>query len=280
MKYAVEARDLKKAYLLPDRRFDTIKERLATRSLRPHISLMQALNSVSFDVAPGEFFGIVGRNGSGKSTLLKLLAGIYRPDAGTVRMRGRIAPIIELGVGFHPELTAADNVILNGVVMGLTEGQAEKRLFRIVEFAGLGSFMGLKLKNFSSGMKVRLAFSIAIHVDAEVMLVDEVLAVGDGAFGAQSRAALRELHDAGRTIILVTHSMNALTQECDRAMLLEGGRVDTIGDPRDVAKRYQELMRQRASVGAARSAPATPEPASEPDPGAPAADRAPSTVPR
>jgi len=238
---------------------DTLKERFARGRLRPRAEMMAALNGVSFAIPAGSFFGIVGRNGSGKSTLLKLMAGIYRADGGEITARGRIAPIIELGVGFNNELAAADNVLLNGVMMGLTETQARERLFRIVEFAGLSQYMGLKLKNYSSGMRVRLAFSIMVHVDADVMLIDEVMAVGDGAFKEQSEGALRELNAAGRTIVLVTHSMPVIEQNCDQALLLEDGRVDMIGDARDVAARYGELMRQGSALGRIRSAPA-PEP--------------------
>ncbi len=235
---------------------ETIRERFAAGRLKPPAHLMPALESVSFDIKPGEFFGVVGRNGSGKSTLLKVLAGIYRADSGTVITHGRVAPIIELGVGFNPELNSADNVLINGVMMGLSEDQARRRLFRVVEFAGLSNFMGMKLKNYSSGMRVRLAFSIMVHIDADVMLIDEVLAVGDGAFKEQSQAALRELNAAGRTIVLVTHSMGTIQRFCDRAMLLERGVVDTIGDPDLVADRYRELTGQR--VRRAPQAPPTP----------------------
>lgn len=257
MQYAIEARDLRKSFSVPERRIETVRERIATGSLNPKVELMPALNSVSFGIRPGEFFGIIGRNGSGKSTLLRVLAGVYQPDSGMVVARGRIAPIIELGVGFAPDLSAAENVLLNGVMMGLSEDQARGRLFRIVEFAGLSKFMGLKLKNYSSGMRVRLAFAIMVHVDADVMLIDEVLAVGDGAFRAQSEAALRELNAAGRTIVLVSHSMPVIEKVCDRAMVLEGGLVDTIGEPREVTARYRALMGQPTSV-------ARPEPVGKP----------------
>jgi len=252
--YAIEAQDLRKSFLVPEQRVNTLKERLASGRLKPRVNLMPALKGVSFGIEPGEFFGIVGRNGSGKSTLLKMMANIYRADGGTIRARGRIAPIIELGVGFNPELSATDNVLLNGVMMGLTESQARRRLFRIIEFAGLSNFMGLKLKNYSSGMRVRLAFAIMVHVEADIMLIDEVLAVGDGAFKAQSEGALKELNAAGRTIVLVTHSMETIEQNCDRAMLLEGGYVDTIGNPSEVARRYHELMRRGTNVSRQASA--------------------------
>jgi ABC-type polysaccharide/polyol phosphate transport system ATPase subunit len=262
MEYSIEARDLGKSFLVPERKVETIRERVATGRLRPKVDLMPALKSISFGIRPGEFFGVVGRNGSGKSTLLKLMAGIYRADSGTVTARGKVAPIIELGVGFNTELSAADNVLVNGVMMGLSESEARRRMFRIIEFAGLQRFVGLKLKNYSSGMRVRLAFSIMVHIDADVMLIDEVLAVGDGAFKAQSEAAMRELHASGRTIVLVTHSMSVIKRLCDRAMLLERGVIDTIGDPAEVVDRYNEIVGQR--LGASRQPAAAPAPAPEP----------------
>lgn len=254
---AVEVRDLRKSFVVPEHQLETVRERFATGRLKSKSSLMTALDSVSFDIPSGQFFGIVGRNGSGKSTLLKLMSGIYRADSGTIRANGKVAPIIELGVGFNPELTATDNVVLNGVMLGLTEREARDRLFQVVEFAGLSDFMGLKLKNYSSGMRMRLAFSVMVHVDADIMLIDEVLAVGDGAFKVQSEAALRELNAAGRTIILVTHSMSTIQAHCDQALLLEGGFVDTFGAPEKVAARYAELMNENPAV---RRVSTKPEP--------------------
>ncbi len=202
---------------------------------------LSVLDGVSFDVAEGEFFGVVGRNGSGKSTLLKLLASIYRADRGRIRLAGQLAPFIELGVGFHPELVARDNVVLNGVMMGLTPTEARRRFEEIVAFAGLEEYTDLKLKNYSSGMKVRLGFSVMAHVDADVLLIDEVLAVGDAAFQEKCGEVFRRLHAEGKTILLVTHSMPLIEGYCDRAMLIHDGVVHQIGDPHEVASRYLEL---------------------------------------
>src|SRR4029453_1974709 len=168
---------------------------------------VDALDGVSFEVRQGEFFGIVGRNGSGKSTLLKILASIYRADAGTVRMDGRPAPFIELGVGFDPELTARENVVLNGVMMGLSRREAQRRLDAVLDFGELGEFVELKLKNYSSGMMVRLAFAVMMQADPDILLIDEVLAVGDAAFQQKCADAFREMRDTGKTIVLVTHDM-------------------------------------------------------------------------
>jgi ABC-type polysaccharide/polyol phosphate transport system ATPase subunit len=191
-------------------------------------------------VAQGEFFGIVGRNGSGKSTLLKCLAGIYRVDCGLIAMRGRLSTFIELGVGFNMELAARDNVLINGIMLGLSPKEALRRFDRIIEFAELEDFVDLKLKNYSSGMQVRLAFSVMIQVDADVLLIDEVLAVGDAAFQQKCFEVFQRMKDEGRTIVFVTHDMSAVTRFCDRALLLERGRVETIGEPGLVGARYLE----------------------------------------
>jgi ABC-2 type transport system ATP-binding protein len=209
--------------------------------------VLRALAGVSFDVRQGEFFGIVGRNGSGKSTLLKLLASIYRADAGTIRLAGRLAPFIELGVGFNADLTARENVILNGVMMGLTPGETRGRLDAVIEFAELGEFVDLKLKNYSSGMLVRLAFSVMLQADADVLLIDEVLAVGDAAFQQKCADAFHEMKAQGKTIILVTHEMTTVEEYCHRAMLIDDGLVQHIGDPAEVGRHYLQLNFERGS---------------------------------
>ena len=199
------------------------------------------MQDVSFDAREGEFFGIVGRNGSGKSTLLKCLAGIYQPDAGQASVRGRLSPFIELGVGFNPDLTARDNVIINAVMLGLSRRQARERFDDIIAFAELEEFLDLKLKNYSSGMSVRLAFSVAIQVDADVILVDEVLAVGDAAFQQKCFEEFDRIKRDGKTIIFVTHDMGAVERFCDRALLMERGRLVSIDKPAPIARQYTEL---------------------------------------
>ena len=241
---AIEARNLEKSFSIPLERHSTLKERaVRPGSWRPRGSRqMKALDDVSFDVGRGEFFGVVGRNGCGKSTLLKVLASIYALDGGSLRVAGRLAPFIELGVGFNPELTARDNVILNGVMMGLTPAEARSRFDAVIEYAELEEYTQLKLKNYSSGMYVRLGFSLMLQVDADVLLVDEVLAVGDAGFQAKCTESLEEKHAAGTTIVLVSHDMGAIEKHCDRALLLEDGRVEAIGEARGVAERYTELL--------------------------------------
>ena len=209
---------------------------------------LRALRDISFEIEQGEFFGIVGRNGSGKSTLLKLLASIYRADAGKIRLAGRLAPFIELGVGFNTELSARENVVLNGVMMGLTPQQARSRLDAVIDFAELDEFADLKLKNYSSGMLVRLAFSLLLEVDADILLIDEVLAVGDAAFQQKCAAAFRQMKAEGKTIVLVTHEMAAVEEYCHRAMLIDDGRIAHIGDPDEVGRRYLRLNLEGAGA--------------------------------
>ena len=228
---AIEVRGVDKTFRIPHNRADSIKERithpLATREYRT----LQALRGISFDVRRGEFFGIVGRNGSGKSTLLKIMASIYRADAGRIRVAGRLAPFIELGVGFNPEMTSRENVVLNGVLMGLSRQEARRRLDAVLDFAELREFSDLKLKNYSSGMMVRLAFSVMVQADADVMLIDEVLAVGDAAFAQKCTSVFRERREAGRTIVLVTHDMASVQAFCDRAILIHDSELQYTGIP-------------------------------------------------
>ena len=238
---AVRLDGVHKSFKLPHQHYSTLKE----RALHPFASRtydeLQAVNDVSADIAQGEFFGIVGRNGSGKSTLLKCLAGIYQTDAGAIEVKGRLSPFIELGVGFNQELTARENVLINAIMLGLTRKQARERFDDIIAFAELEEFLDLKLKNYSSGMSVRLGFAVAIQVDADILLVDEVLAVGDAAFQPKCFEQFQLLKDAGRTIVFVTHDMSAVERFCDRAMLLERGEVVHIGEPHAVAREYNQL---------------------------------------
>jgi ABC-type polysaccharide/polyol phosphate transport system ATPase subunit len=242
---AIQVEGLKKTFRIPTQRVDSLKERATRAFTAPEYRELKALDGVSFEIRQGEFFGIVGRNGSGKSTLLKLLASIYRADAGTIRTAGRLAPFIELGVGFNPELSARQNVVLNGVMMGLTPQQARDRLDAVVAFAELEEFVDLKLKNYSSGMLVRLAFSLLMEVDADILLIDEVLAVGDAAFQQKCADAFHAMKAAGKTLILVTHEMATVEQYCHRAMLISDGRIAHLGEPQEVGKRYLRLNFER-----------------------------------
>src|SRR5215211_284996 len=238
---AVVADTVSKAFRLPHEQVSTLKERALHPLRRSTYERFDALKDVSFAVARGEFFGIVGRNGSGKSTLLKCLAGIYRADTGAIYVNGRVSTFIELGVGFNPDLAARDNVLLNGVMLGLSPREARARYDQVIDFAELRQFEELKLKNYSSGMQVRLAFSVMIQVDADVLLVDEVLAVGDVAFQQKCFDVFNRLRDEGRTLLFVTHDMAAVRRFCHRALLIERGRVRMIGRPDDVAAAYVDV---------------------------------------
>lgn len=240
-----------KSFRVPEERRHTLKERVLHPRRRTRHQTFDALKGISFDVRKGEFFGIVGRNGSGKSTMLKCLAGIYGVDAGRIWMNGRLSTFIELGVGFNPDLAARDNVVLNGIMMGLSPREAKARYDAVIDFAELREFEELKLKNYSSGMHVRLAFSVAIQVDADILLVDEVLAVGDAAFQQKCFDVFNRLRDEGRTIVFVTHDMGSLKRFCHRALLLEKGSPVLLGEPDDVADRYLEINFGREPEAAA-----------------------------
>jgi ABC-type polysaccharide/polyol phosphate transport system ATPase subunit len=251
---AVSVSDLSKAFKLPKQRYSTFKERVLHPFDFNAVSVLHALENVSFEVPVGEFFGIVGRNGSGKTTLLKCLAGIYSVDSGTVRVAGRVSPFLELGVGFNLELTARDNAIISAIMLGLSRREARWRFDEIIAFAELEDYLDLKVKNYSSGMLVRLAFSTAITVDADVLLIDEVLAVGDASFQQKCFDSFERLRRQGRTMLFVTHDMAAVRRVCDRAMLLEAGRLREIGDTDSVTRAYNEVNFARLAVPSADDA--------------------------
>jgi ABC-2 type transport system ATP-binding protein len=238
---AVIVEGVSKSFSLPKERVHTLKERALHPFRRTEHETLHALNGVSFEVGEGEFFGIVGRNGSGKSTLLKCLAGIYKADTGRMLVSGRMSTFIELGVGFNPDLAARDNAILNAIMLGLPRRDAAERYEQVIDFAGLREFENMKLKNYSSGMLVRLAFSVMIQVDADVLLIDEVLAVGDAAFQQKCYDELDRLRDDRRTVLFVTHDMPSVQRFCDRAMLLERGDIAMIDEAERVAAKYFDV---------------------------------------
>jgi len=201
-----------------------------------------ALKNVSFSVKKGETLGIIGRNGSGKSTTLKLIAGVMSPTEGKITVRGRVSPLIELGAGFHPELTGRENVYLNGSILGMKRAEIDKKFKSIVNFSELQEFIDSPVKRYSSGMYMRLGFSIAVHVDPEILLVDEVFAVGDIAFQEKCLKKMQELKNKGVTIVFVSHSMEAIRQHCDRAFLLEDGKIIKIGNTEQVIYEYTKQI--------------------------------------
>jgi ABC-2 type transport system ATP-binding protein len=237
----VIVKDVTKSFRIPLEGSTGLKQRIVNIFKRQKgYRVFTPLKEISFEVYPGEFFGIVGKNGSGKSTLLKTLAGIYTPAGGQVHVSGSLVPFIELGVGFNPELTGRENVYLNGALLGFNHKEVSAMYDEIVNFAELGDFMEERLKNYSSGMQVRLAFSIAIQAKGDILLLDEVLAVGDAAFQQKCFDYFEELKRDKRTIILVTHDMGAVKRFCDRAMMLADGEIEKIGTPEEVADLYTE----------------------------------------
>ncbi len=240
---AIELTNVTKVYRKYARRkqFATLKSALLsgslTQDLRPE-ETFPALQGVSFSVPAGRTYGVIGRNGSGKSTALKLVAGITKPTTGTVKVAGRISALIELGAGFHPEISGRENVFINGIMLGLTKREITRRFDEIVEFAEMQNFIDAPVKTYSSGMYMRLGFAVAIHVDPDVLLVDEVLAVGDEGFTHKCLDKFGEFKRRGKTILLVTHSLNLVERFCDEALWLDGGKVRGSGDPKRVVGAY------------------------------------------
>lgn len=237
---ALSIKGLYKDFVLPVDKSTSIKEHVLKFKKQENVKF-KVLNDINIEVKRGEFFGIVGRNGSGKSTLLKLIGGIYQPTRGEVHVNGTLTPFIELGIGFNPELTGRENVFLNGAILGLTRRQISKIYDEIVEFAELEKFMDQKLKNYSSGMQVRLAFSISIRAHNDILLIDEVLAVGDAAFQRKCFEVFKDIKRQRKTVIFVTHDMGAVQEYCDRAMLINDGVVVKTGRSDEIASLYTEL---------------------------------------
>ena len=243
MPTAVTARDVAKVYrrFLHRNQFRTLKSALLSRSLISDLNPDQtftALDGVSFDVPRGSTFGVIGENGSGKSTLLKLMAGITRPTRGSITVEGRISALIELGAGFHPEISGRENVAINGIMLGLTRREVAERFDEIVAFAELEPFIDAPVKTYSSGMYMRLGFSVAIHVEPDVLLIDEVLAVGDEGFTRKCLDKIGEFRRRGKTIVLVTHSLGLVEKMCDDVLWLRRGQVADRGDPKRVVDAY------------------------------------------
>lgn len=239
----IKVENVTKVFKLPHQKTSSVKSAFINFYRRKRTyEMQQALKDISFEVKKGEFFGIVGRNGSGKSTLLKLLAGIYMPDKGAVKVNGKLTPFIELGVGFDMELSGKDNVFLNGALLGFSRKEIQSMYKDIVEFAELSNFMDQKLKNYSSGMQVRLAFSIAIRAKSDILLIDEVLAVGDEAFQRKCFSYFKQLKKNKKTVVFVSHDMNSVRDFCDRGILIDDGQIKFEGTAKDIAKEYSRLF--------------------------------------
>lgn len=238
---AVKVTHVTKSFIVPHERHNSLKQTVFNLLSPRRFTKFEALKDINFEVKQGEFYGIIGRNGSGKSTLLKILAQIYQPSKGEVMVEGRLSPFIELGVGFNMELTGRENVYLNGIILGLTRPEIDKLFDDIVQFAELEEFIDQKLKNYSSGMQVRLAFSIAIRAHRGILLIDEVLAVGDSAFQKKCFQSFYDLKKNGNTIIFVTHDMSAVKRFCDRVLIIDKGKQITITDPDEAERLYNQL---------------------------------------
>lgn len=239
---AISVKGISKSFKLPHEKSGSVKGALlGWRNRKRGYEMQHVLKDISFEIKKGEFFGIVGRNGSGKSTLLKLISQIYTPDKGTITVNGKLTPFIELGVGFNPELSGRDNVYLNGALMGFNREEMNAMYNEIVEFAELERFMDQKLKNYSSGMQVRLAFSIAIRANTDVLVLDEVLAVGDVNFQKKCFDYFAKLKKLKKTIVLVTHDMSAVERFCNRAILLDKSKLIAIGTPSSITQKYSDI---------------------------------------
>ena len=235
---AIKVERISKTFRIPHEKINSVRSAAANLFRHGGYEEFKALDDVSFEVKKGEFFGIIGRNGSGKSTLLKILAGIYSPDKGNVEIDGMISPFLELGIGFNPELSGRDNIYLNATVLGMTKKQIDAKFDSIVAFSELERFIDQKLKNYSSGMSVRLAFSVSIHANRDILLMDEVLAVGDSNFQSKCLEEFNRYKSAGKTVILVTHDIATVQRYCDRAMLLRNGKIVKIGKAEEVGNAY------------------------------------------
>ncbi|MEX2014764.1 MAG: ABC transporter ATP-binding protein [Candidatus Saccharimonadales bacterium] len=247
---AIKVDNVSKTFKLPHEKHGSLKSAIINFRRQRTYEIQKALDDISFEIKKGEFFGIVGRNGSGKSTLLKLMAGIYTPDKGEVKISGKLVPFIELGVGFNPELTGRENVFLNGALLGFNRKEMSAMYDEIVDFAELEKFMDQKLKNYSSGMQVRLAFSIAIRAQGDILLLDEVLAVGDSAFQRKCYRFFEDLKGSNTTVVLVSHSMGTVQRFCTSAILIDSGEIVKKGNSQEAADAYREINLSTYDKGA------------------------------
>ena len=239
---AISVKSLSKSFRIPHKKMDSIRTAFINTFQQNTYETFKALDDISFEVKKGEFLGIIGRNGSGKSTLLKILAGVYTGDTGEITINGRISPFLELGIGFNQQLPGRDNIYLNATILGLSNDDIKDKFDSIVDFAEIDRFVDQQVKNYSSGMKARLAFSVAIHSNRDILLMDEVLAVGDISFKDKCYDVFRYFKKNGRTIVLVTHGMSTVNEFCDRALILDQSRIVNQGAPNQMVEQYKQLF--------------------------------------
>ncbi len=238
----ITLQNITKSFLVPHQKRTTLKESFTEFWKKENLEMFTALQDISLQIQKGEFIGIIGPNGSGKSTLLKLLANIYSPNQGQIQVNGTVAPLLELGIGFQQDLSARDNIYLNATLLGLKTAKIHQILPQIVEFAEIGHFLDLKIKNYSSGMRQRLAFAIAMHLDADIYLCDEVFAVGDQSFQNKCLKVFEKWREQGKTIILVSHNINQIAELSDRVFFLQNGKLIAQGEPQEVVSTYQKII--------------------------------------
>ncbi len=243
-KIAIQVKNITKSFKIPHEKHDTMRSTFVNMFAHNTYEEFNALDNVSFDVKKGETFGIIGRNGSGKSTLLKILAGVYQADQGSVMTNGLISPFLELGIGFNPQLSGRDNIYLNATILGLSKKEIAEKFDDIVEFSEVGRFIDQKVQNYSSGMKSKLSFSVAVHADREILLMDEVLAVGDIKFKKKCLDVFDNFRKQGKTIILVTHAPDVIETNCNRAMIFDHGKIVAIGESKETMKKYDEIIKK------------------------------------
>jgi len=245
MSLAIKLNHINKTFKIPTSSYDSLRERFINLKLRGDYKPLHALKNINLEVKKGQWLGLVGPNGSGKSTLLKIIAGIYQPNQGKVEVNGHLVPFLELGVGFNLELSAKDNIFLNGVILGMTRKKITQKFNAIVNFADIKPFINQKLKNFSSGMQVRLAFSIAIQASGDIYLLDEVMAVGDHQFRQKSEKVFQQMKKQTKTIILVSHDFDSIIKYCDQAIWLDHGKIISHGAPKSVVNQYTRFVTPR-----------------------------------
>jgi lipopolysaccharide transport system ATP-binding protein len=264
---AIAVRDVTKKFRLHNDKKTNVKELFSARQRISRHDDFWALKGVSLDIPAGRTFGLIGHNGSGKSTLLKLVAGIHRPTSGTITSSGRVSAMLELGAGFHPEMSGRDNIYLNGSILGMTRRQIDAAMEEIIEFSGLGEFIDTPVKVYSSGMYVRLGFAIAVNLDPEILIIDEVIAVGDEAFQRRCFDHLYELRRKGVTIVLVTHSLSLVADLCDEAAWLDGGTLRAVGPAREIVDQYLSTVNEREAAAdtASAASSSTPGTSTPPD---------------